>query len=666
DKKNKKKKDIPDRPFGKSQDKPPINPILGAVDTFIDRSREVVDPIKKVCYPVYETAKISTARLSDPVKKICYEPFLVHYEKKYKTRFPKHHGKLLILDLFLMFVIGALVVAGIFSYFITPILPQADVMSLHVDVPEKTVSGAQTAFTLNYLNDSDKPISCADMLIEVPDDFVLFGINEPLAQRSENCADIETTVVGNRIGVRLGEIPPFGRGSVTVQGALYGSSGDTRTLSAQISFWEEAGTAPVRVPLVTDLIIDDSLLALDLEMPEAIMRGRVVALHIPYENTGDLTLSGVHIQLDSPSDFVITGASPSRTDHDSWKLGDLEPGDAGIITAWGYLRSAYFRRSAANFTAHAFVTNEDTTLLIEKVQKNADPLSSGFELTHEIPNISGTSHLFPGDNVEIRVTYANTGEEPLSDMSVTVEGSPALLAPSEAASVTWNKATTPALALVKPGESGTLTTTFVLNDTVPVGALFSDSAPVATFTTRGEATRGDESTHPIFSETQPTDIQLATRITPNAAAVYYTSGGDQLGLGPLPPVAYETTKYWIFLNLENSTNTVENAVFEATLPDNVEWTGRFSVISGEALDFLPLTRTVRWSLSSIPASVLTGRPTSAQFEIAVTPTEDQIGTEIPLITNIRVTGRDTGIDAKLHAEAPDVVSDTVSDEVKAE
>lgn len=640
-------------------EKPPINPILGAVDTFIDRSREVIDPIKKVCYPIYETAKRSTARLSDPVKKICYEPFIVHYEKKYRTRFPKHHGKLLILDLFLLFVIGALVVAGIFSYFITPLLPQADIVDFSVDIPKKTVSGGATALTLHYLNDSSAPIGCADLLIELPEDFVLSGLIEPLSQESERCADVETIFAGDRIGIRLGELPAFGRGTVTIRGAFYGGSGVTRTLRAQISYWEEADTAPTLVPLITDITIDDSVMTLGLEMPTEIMRGRVVALTIPYENTGDLTLSDVELQLDAPADFVLTGAAPSRTGHASWQLGDLAPGHAGTVTVWGYLRSAYFRESAATFTVRAFVTERDTTLLLEKVQENADPLSSGFELTHEILNLAGRSYLFPGDNVEVRVTYANSGEESFSDMTVTVEGSPALLAPSETASVTWNRSTTPALALVKPGESGTLATTFVLTDTIPVGALFSDGAPVATFTAYGQATRVDDPTRPIISETPPTDIQLGTRMTPLAAAVYYTPGGDQLGLGPIPPVPSETTRYWIFINLKNSTNTVESTILEAHLPENVRWTGRFSVISGEALDFLPLTRTVRWSLDAVPPSALTGRPVSAQFEIAVTPTEDDVGLALPLLTDIRVTGIDTGTGAKIHSEAQDVLSDTV-------
>lgn len=640
----------------------PINPILDAVDTFIDRSREVIDPIKKVCYPVYKTVKRSTARLSDPVKKICYEPFVVHYEKKYRTRFPKHHGKLLILDLFLLFVIGALVVVGIFSYFILPLLPQADIVDLSVDIPKKTTSGAETALTLHYLNDSSTPIGCADLLIELPEDFVLSGLTEPLAQESERCADVETVFAGDRIGIRLGELPAFGRGAVTIKGTFYGRSGVTRTLRAQISYWEEAGTAPTLVPLITDITIDDSVMMLDLEMPVEIMRGRVVALAIPYENTGNLTLSDVRLQLDAPADFVLTGAVPSRTDRASWRLGDLVPGSTGTVTVWGYLRSAYFRESAATFTVRAFVKAGDSTLLLEKVQKNADPLASGFELTHEILNLSGRSYLFPGDNVEIRVTYANSGEESLSDMTVTVGGSPALLAPSETASVTWNKSTTPALALVKPGESGVLTTTFVLTDTVPVGALFSDGAPVVTFTVSGQAARADDPTRRIISETPPTDIQLGTRMTPLAAAVYFTPGGDQLGLGPIPPVPSETTRYWIFLDLNNSTNTVESTVLEAHLPENVRWTGRFSVISGEALDFLPLTRTVRWSLDAVPPSVLTGRPVSAQFEVAVTPTEDDVGLKIPLLTDIRVTGIDTGTGAKIHSEAPDVLSDTVQAE----
>ena len=51
------------------------------------------------------------------------------------------------------------------------------------------------------------------------------------------------------------------------------------------------------------------------------------------------------------------------------------------------------------------------------------------------------------------------------------------------------------------------------------------------------------------------ELPVATEVAMQNSIRYYTEEGDQLGRGPLPPQVGETTKYWVFVQITNTTNT---------------------------------------------------------------------------------------------------------------
>ena len=121
-------------------------------------------------------------------------------------------------------------------------------------------------------------------------------------------------------------------------------------------------------------------------------------------------------------------------------------------------------------------------------------------------------------------------------------------------------------------------------------------------------------------------IPLATEVSLKAEARYYTDEGDQLGRGPLPPTIGETTKYWIMVRVDNTSNAINTARFSTELPLGVEFTGKQSVSIGPELKYNAVNHTVTWSYNLIPANSQTG----LYFEVAVTPTADQAGKNIQL------------------------------------
>ncbi|MCX6780205.1 MAG: hypothetical protein NT034_03430, partial [Candidatus Magasanikbacteria bacterium] len=129
-------------------------------------------------------------------------------------------------------------------------------------------------------------------------------------------------------------------------------------------------------------------------------------------------------------------------------------------------------------------------------------------------------------------------------------------------------------------------------------------------------------------------IPVATELSLSPSVRYYSDDGDQLGRGPLPPTIGQTTKYWIFVQVNNTTNPIKDASLNVTLNYNASFTGKQSVTIGPAL--IHNNGNVSWSYRELPAHSQAGW----YFEVAVTPTTEQIGQNINLVNSIKFTATD--------------------------
>ncbi|MFH1537180.1 MAG: hypothetical protein ABID45_04275, partial [Patescibacteria group bacterium] len=127
-----------------------------------------------------------------------------------------------------------------------------------------------------------------------------------------------------------------------------------------------------------------------------------------------------------------------------------------------------------------------------------------------------------------------------------------------------------------------------------------------------------------------------------ANSAYYSSEGEQIGYGPYPLEAGSATALRIFWKVQGTTNNLNNVTVQTTLPSQVEWTGMSSVSDGTAMAYDPVTRTVTWHVSDLEAF---SYPKGANFEVRVYPNSGQIGQNINIINDSKLTARDsfTGI-----------------------
>jgi len=130
------------------------------------------------------------------------------------------------------------------------------------------------------------------------------------------------------------------------------------------------------------------------------------------------------------------------------------------------------------------------------------------------------------------------------------------------------------------------------------------------------------------------EIYIKATLSANAATYYTSPQGDQLGIGPLPPIVGIPTKYWIFWSL-SPTADFQDLSLSAKLPVGVRMTGEEAILSGE-LSYHPDTRLIIWKLDK----ATTGENSYAKFELELIPQEDQVGEVITLLESGRIFATD--------------------------
>lgn len=136
-------------------------------------------------------------------------------------------------------------------------------------------------------------------------------------------------------------------------------------------------------------------------------------------------------------------------------------------------------------------------------------------------------------------------------------------------------------------------------------------------------------------ELKPVQEKICTLPEIQASAYYYNNFGDQLGIGPIPPIISIPTNYWIFLKITNKENPQKNIKIETSLPYNITFTGKKGVTSGN-LYLLSTYKTIVWEINSLAKNDIQ----EAKFEISLTPTQSNIGKILLLTDNISLSSSD--------------------------
>jgi hypothetical protein len=548
-------------------------------------------------------------------------PFLHWFEKRYQHRY-KFARIMFAIDLILVGVVLTLALTAIFFAFFTPDRFEDDIHLSATVAPREIVAGAPSTLVIRYTNETDQELRNLRLSFTYPDHFLLQEIEHNGEPADENIT-LDSLAVGEN-------------GSVRIRGVMFGEVGGEQTFLSEMAFvyGEEFDKAGRKGDTFT-FSPASSTLSLELVLPEKVVSMQELEGMIRYSNTGEIDFPAISIEPTWPDAFSYLSADVTLSNN-RFQLPAILAGESGEMTFGGFLGDVGDEALFMFAPFFSFETIEYQQTILEHV---AEVIPPQLELNHSMDS----SSLVPGSDMDVTITYTNTGETDVSDAVLGFESESVFL--SEDA-FTVDSDDYPKLALIEPGMSGSVVVSAPLRSWISQSETdFYEALEISTRTTASYVIE-DGSGQQIATRGSYVSAIVTTPIIFESFGRFTASSGDQLGRGPLPPRAGLETKYWVFWHISNTTNPIENLRIEGSLAENVSFTGRQTVSTGNALEYDASTGTVYWEAGAIDTTMSPiSKTVGVAFELGITPTEDQIGSEPTLLSNIFLSGTDatTGV-----------------------
>ena len=262
--------------------------------------------------------------------------------------------------------------------------------------------------------------------------------------------------------------------------------------------------------------------------------------------------------------------------------------------------------------------------------------------------------LDPGEKFEVIINYKNEGKNSAKDVILTLNLNGEFWQGKN--QIIWDSSDLPQLKEIKPQEIGQIKFSGVLAKKFEPQ---SDSQTKFALITQLEAQYFNSSTtnnqEKITSISNKEIIKINTDFKVNAFSRYYSAEGEQLGRGPWPPIVGQTTKLWVFFNVETTYNDVSDIIITGKLANNVELTGKMSATSEKGIEFDEVNRIISWKINRLLAPSKLYPEIGVAFEVSTIPQLNQTG-QITLISDIKASGKDAFTGKVFNLKIPDVTS----------
>lgn len=554
-------------------------------------------------------------------------------------------------------ILGLIVLAGIvfavYYMFFRPPLPN---ISIQISKPEQVLWGEPFKLTVAYTNASDQALRDAVIAVTVPEGMVIIGVDP-------------STRLGQQT---IGNVEAQGIGAKTFD--LIATDGENSVKHVSVAFrylLDDSKAQTHERTAATDVSVGGPAVSLNLDVPQSVFASQVFDVGLTYRNNSKTDFQNAKLVFDYPQMFQFQAASSSpNVGNNEWNLGTLMSGGEGSVVVTGAVtggQQSFFamgvhlqvevdgrRYDLGSQTTNIGIQNTPLALSIVANRKANYVSRIGDKLSYVLSYRNGSQ--FALQNIVIQA--ALQGEM----LDIGTLQSPATL-DSVSNTLTWNTATTPKLASLAPGESGSVDFNVSLKKSWPIktandknftvqvkGAIQSLSVPAG-----------------ITAEQTMSSANLTTKLAGQAtfdSKVYFKEpGGATVNSGPYPPRVNQPTQYTVHWQIRNYSTDIANVHASAILQSGARMVKVVRSNAETSPVYDSQTGRVTWDIPLIPATGgLLGEPVEAVFQIEATPAINQVGKDVALLDEIAFTATDaftnTIIEDSLLAETSALPDDT--------
>lgn len=520
-----------------------------------------------------------------------------YYKKRYHLTYV-HAKKLFVFDMGLLLSIFGLIGISMFWFFAEPTIPQHLRVSFYSD--QKVASGEQITYELRIENTADTPITNLAVSYKLPSGFTKQDSSEP-----------PKTLL------------PKQQYIATLTGSMIGEPNIEYRSQAFVSYTDKK-TGQQHIATASHLItLRDSLFTLEVDAPDTVMRIGRHALSLQIKN-GSNNGAQLSIPLQKRGQKVIK-VTPNHLVGGSI-VTTLGPGTEQDYTVI-YETNLPKEIQTYDGRYQLFVKGDTDNILQQEMAYTgqiADPSMAAFGLWKK------HDALTPGVMETLFVTLQNTGDLPLQNPNLVLSFDTKTISISRLRSkygqaVQGNKLVLSFKESIPPQQEKVYAISMPIRSVIAAQNQTVELTGHATMQVAGIA--GATYTVPISLQHK----RIYKSASFETYALYFTPDGDQLGRGALPPTPDKETTYIIITQIHSGTEDLSNVQFSANLAKEVIRTAKPTAnyasppsISGNQ---------IHWSSPTVPANSMI----TLTFRVTIIPTEQDIGTNLPLLHNIATT-----------------------------
>lgn len=540
-----------------------------------------------------------------------------------------------------LLVLGVLSAGLIWAKFLwwTSSAITTDALNFSLTGPSKIAVGATTTYTISYINTEKVSLHNATLNVYAPDGFVFLASSAP----AENAGHNEW---------RLGTIPPYGRGAISITGRPYGDAGSAFSWRAFIHYQPEKFNSTLEqvASTITNLTASEALLS--LTGPAVATVGSPVSYSIKVKNFQNIG-GRLAIKPSWPGNFNLTSSSPALV-NGAWAL--LTPPEATTTAPLEMtykITGAFTSASEVSSTplAAALYTNLDNKSSYRLAESAVTTAVENNDLSISLA-INGTTKDFdskPGEMLTITLQVKNNSARDIKNAALKlVLDAPSLKKQSlldwaaisdpldgtiigeqrsdsiRRGTIVWTSKQLPALARLKPGAAAIVDLRLPIKSTAnfDVTALGTSTISALGSLVFTDTTGANQSlsSAPI-GITCSSDLAFESQVT--------TAKNDQ-----------DKTQFNVNWLITNSAHELQDVVVSASLFGDITFAETASSSLGSVVFNQP-DKNLLWTIPKLPTSL----------ELATLPFSVVINKRNPsqtiLISKVHITAKDAVTGKKL-------------------
>lgn len=530
------------------------------------------------------------------------EPFRNRHKKHYRDSW--FH---LIADIVLVAIIVFLIGAWYWAAHLQ--IGEDVVFSIH-DGDGTAVSGQVQSFRINFQNNSHKKLEDCRVSLVLPENFVLKRV------LPENIFDATTNTF------RVGDLESGANGEVRIEGVPLGERSGHQSISSVLNF----STAGHRDRKMASLlyIIDGSVLDLTLSAPDQVYVGADFEVGAVLQNNSENDLHNIVLQYGDNKDFSVKNVECDKK---------CESRDNNIsfdkIVAGGKVEIIFkviplIENGKTNFSMSAFIAQGKEKFKQDEEKREIELRLAGFRA--EL--ISPVEAVQLGKERRYKIKYQNNEEAEIKNLVINYKsGNSNFVVGDVKMNGMKSEGALKMMGPIKSGQEGeiNLDVTWIRNSP-------QEEQEVFLLLDISYSVDGKNA----LSKIRSNPVKVLSDLKVGSRGLYYSSYGDQLGIGPVPPIVEIPTTYWVYWDLENAGNNLSAFVMRAKIPTGVSLTGEKSVLAGD-LAYHEESSDILWTVNRIDKAKGEYR---ASFGIRVVPSTNDVGKVLSLLQNVSFSVQD--------------------------